>query len=230
MRLFVHHLPIHFISASKWGNQSGNLFDDLPYQYDHIFQGTGHGLVYGLPVSVTADWINRYFSEGQPLPGRSITWIVENTHQLKKSLQSTFEFLEAAGGLVRQQDQWLMIYRLGVWDFPKGKIETQEKPKVAASREVWEECGVPCQPIRKIGKTWHTYAFQGKPVLKLTHWFEMTCAEPHTLKPQVEEDITEVAWCTESQTSSHLKTSYPSIQWIWAKYQQIKALNKEDNR
>ena len=51
----------------------------------------------------------------------------------------------------------MLIKRLGLWDFPKGKIEKGEKKKVAAVREVEEECGVKTALGDLITETLHVY-------------------------------------------------------------------------
>ena len=54
-----------------------------------------------------------------------------------------FPVVEAAGGLVRHQDQRLLfIFRNNKWDLPKGRIEKREQVREAAIREVQEETGV----------------------------------------------------------------------------------------
>ena len=51
--------------------------------------------------------------------------------------------INAGGGLVADKDgNWLMIYRNGTWDLPKGMQEEGEDIAVTAVREVAEESGV----------------------------------------------------------------------------------------
>lgn len=56
------------------------------------------------------------------------------------------------------------------WQFPQGGIDTGERPKAAALRELWEETGIRSDHIRYLGKTkgWLTYdyptAFRGRKV------------------------------------------------------------------
>ena len=53
------------------------------------------------------------------------------------------ETLIAAGGwVVNEFNEVLWIFRLGFWDLPKGKVETNENIKECAIREVIEECGL----------------------------------------------------------------------------------------
>ena len=57
---------------------------------------------------------------------------------------------------------------------PKAKLKKDEKVKVAAVREVEEECGIKVSKLGdKICKTYHAYINKGEVVLKKTHWFSM---------------------------------------------------------
>ena len=59
-------------------------------------------------------------------------------HSLKK-----FKVIKAAGGVVQNsQNKYLLIFRRGKWDLPKGKIDKGETIKNAATREVMEETGL----------------------------------------------------------------------------------------
>ena len=56
---------------------------------------------------------------------------------LRHALRSCFMNLEAGGGVVRNaQGAFLVIFRNGKWDLPKGKLEAGESFEVAALREV----------------------------------------------------------------------------------------------
>ena len=70
----------------------------------------------------------------------------------------------AAGGVVENSKQQLLfIYRNGIWDLPKGKIEFKEDKRVAAIREVEEECGLKDPKITgDLPSTYHTYERNGK--------------------------------------------------------------------
>ena len=62
-----------------------------------------------------------------------------------KSIENWFanyEFIDAAGGLVENNGKFLWIFRNGIWDLPKGKVEINENFKSAGIREVQEECGL----------------------------------------------------------------------------------------
>ena len=62
---------------------------------------------------------------------------------LQDSFRSCFKYLKAGGGLVfNQNGEFLAIYRNGVWDLPKGKMEKGEDFEQTALREVEEETGL----------------------------------------------------------------------------------------
>jgi 8-oxo-dGTP pyrophosphatase MutT (NUDIX family) len=135
---------------------------------------------------------------------------------LSELFLSMFTIIDAAGGLVRNdKGQWLFIYRNGKWDLPKGKIEKGEKIKVAATREVEEECGISkLKIVKELPPTYHIYSLEDKTVLKRTYWFEMTCADTSLLVPQTEEGITDVKWFNMEEVRQALKNTYGSIKEV----------------
>ena len=140
----------------------------------------------------------------------------EDLEDLWNTWQSLFRVIEAAGGVVRNSnDEVLMIYRLEKWDLPKGKLEKNEAVEEAAVREVMEECGVP-EPrlVRRLKDTYHTYRIKEEPVLKRTYWYEMSFEYVPKPTPQLEEDITRVMWCDHTTMSDNLKNTYGNIKDI----------------
>jgi len=120
--------------------------------------------------------------------------------------------IDAAGGIVVQEDKLLCIKRFGKWDLPKGKLEKGESTEMAALREVEEECGVNQLQLNKfIATTYHTYAFQGKRALKNSHWYEMQTQFNGLLLPQTEEGITEVCWISRHDLEAVFENTYASI-------------------
>lgn len=109
---------------------------------------------------------------------------------------SAFKNIRAAGGyVINNQGELLVIKRRGVWDLPKGKIETGEESKAAAIREVEEECGVRGLTIESAPfSTFHIYREAGETIIKESIWFRMNCDYSGELIPQIEEGITEVVW------------------------------------
>jgi 8-oxo-dGTP pyrophosphatase MutT (NUDIX family) len=124
-----------------------------------------------------------------------------------------FKVIHAAGGLVRNhQGEILMIRRKGKWDLPKGKLDPGEKPAQAALREVAEETGVSDLVAGpKLLETFHVYTERKVRVLKCTHWFIMDSTGQSLLKPQLEEQISQVEWTPTGALSERLSQTYPNI-------------------
>ena len=127
-----------------------------------------------------------------------------------------FKLVHAAGGIVRDEEGGiLMIYRLGRWDFPKGKVEPDESWEEAALREVQEETGLHgLSLLQPSSNTYHTYTLRGIPVLKITHWYPMRAAK-QPLVPQTEEDIRQAEWVPRPDVDFRLKDSYLSLKTFW---------------
>ena len=125
-----------------------------------------------------------------------------------------FTLQEAAGGLVKNEHgEYLLIFRRGRWDLPKGKIDFDESPAEAALREVKEECGVENLELGSvISISFHTYSEKNKNILKKTHWFRMKSSEEEKLIPQLEEDIEKVEWMSENRIRTEVfQNTYNSI-------------------
>ena len=122
--------------------------------------------------------------------------------------------IEASDGLVmNEKNEYLVIFRKGKYDLPKGKMEFDETPEQAGIREVEEECGVTnLQIVSPLEKTFHTYMLKKKRILKKTNWFLMkTTAQK--LIPQLEEDIQKAEWMTEAQIKvTVFQNTYASIE------------------
>lgn len=163
------------------------------------------------------------------------TWLLANKskffyvhcHDVKaflKTIGKSVNLVEAAGGLVKNEyGKYLFIYRNDKWDLPKGKIEKDERIKEAAMREVEEECGIKVSKLgKKICKTYHSYIFKGEVVLKKTHWFKMQYKGQEKLKPQKEENITDVRWFKKGHIAPIIANTFPSIMDVLVKQQLIK--------
>ncbi|QCR21727.1 NUDIX hydrolase [Pontibacter sp. SGAir0037] len=151
---------------------------------------------------------------------KSLTLVADKKKQLIEYLKDQFKIVKAAGGLVVKDGKILMIYRLGVWDLPKGKLEKKEKVKEGALREVEEECNIKVEVLDKLPKTWHSYAFKGKKILKKTSWFLMNCTDDSLMKPQAEEFIEKVCWMTPEEAIEVLPEAYTSIAFVMRHYLQ----------
>jgi 8-oxo-dGTP pyrophosphatase MutT (NUDIX family) len=137
---------------------------------------------------------------------------------LANAIKEQYKIIEAAGGVVSKGDRILLIHRLGKWDFPKGKLDKNEKFKEAAVREVEEECNIKVKLGEKICSTWHTYTQNRNRILKQTKWYAMTCLDDRLMHPQAEEDIDQILWADRLQAESLVATSYRSIQFVFRQY------------
>lgn len=159
-------------------------------------------------------YILRYIDtlENQQNRYKSIIIRTDELERLWEEFRSYYKIMEAAGGVVRnEKGEVLGIYRSGVWDLPKGKIEKGETEGEAAIREIQEETGLNEVDLGdKITTTYHTYKNRkGNRVLKVSHWFHMTTTETE-LTPQVEEDIEKAEWLS----LENLKNQTPIYQNI----------------
>jgi len=129
-------------------------------------------------------------------------------------------FIEAGGGLVQNDfGEYLLIFRAGKWDLPKGRQEDGEALGLTAVRETKEECGLTqLSPGRFITCTRHSYWQEDMLVFKRTHWYHMLVSGRPPLCPQAEENITQCCWCCIEEVQVKLKeSSYPSIRWLFHK-------------
>ena len=128
--------------------------------------------------------------------------------------------IEASGGLVmNEKNEYLIIFRKGKYDLPKGKMDYDETPEECGIREVKEECGVDeIEIIRPLEKTFHTYMQDKKRMLKKTNWYLMK-APDQKLVPQADEYIHKAEWMTKEEIINvALKNTYASIGSLLRKY------------
>lgn len=108
--------------------------------------------------------------------------------------------LTAAGGVLFRESEGgraevLLIYRRGVWDLPKGKLEVGESVPECARREVSEEVGCELPEIvAGLPDSWHEYTEDGTDYGKTTHWYVMRVEAKGSLKPQKSEGIEKLEW------------------------------------
>lgn len=121
--------------------------------------------------------------------------------------------IKAAGGLVSNEEMhYLFIFRNGKWDLPKGKLDNGETFRLAAVREVEEECGIQINGLgRKICNTYHIYEMNKERVLKKTAWYRMKAVNQNNLVPQLEEGITDVRWLAPGDFMMVRQNTYPLI-------------------
>ena len=130
-------------------------------------------------------------------------------------IKKKFSIVKAAGGIVDKEGLTLLIFRLGKWDLPKGKLEQNESITVCALREVEEECGISKLTIvKELPITYHSYRQAGKNVLKVTYWFLMNCTDESSLVPQTEESIELAEWKNEKAVQIALENTYQNIKLL----------------
>lgn len=146
---------------------------------------------------------------------------------LLEQFKEDFELVEAAGGLVFNEDgDMLLIFRRGSWDLPKGKMDPGEDPYVTALREVAEETGL--RNLKITGKqnfddleqegTYHIYQQNGSNILKLTHWYEMSGSKKDELIPEEREGIERVKWIPVAFLPGYLDNSFLSVKDLAFRY------------
>jgi len=102
-----------------------------------------------------------------------------------KPVRTTEIFHESAGALVMVDGRCLVLRRDHEWVFPKGHLESGERPEDAAVREVREETGLDIRIVRPLGTT--RYGFDGpgnRSNRKRVHWF-LARVLGGTLRPEL---------------------------------------------
>jgi ADP-ribose pyrophosphatase YjhB (NUDIX family) len=145
--------------------------------------------------------------------GGDLIFICKDVNTSFEEIKKQFKYIEAAGGLIRQNQNYLFIYRLGKWDLPKGKLDEGETPAQAAIRECEEECGITqLEIIEQLPSTYHIYYYKNRYALKQTYWYLMKSSHNATLVPQTSENIEKVEWLDESAVKNTVvKNTYPSV-------------------
>ncbi|HWR33349.1 MAG TPA: NUDIX domain-containing protein, partial [Chitinophagaceae bacterium] len=139
-----------------------------------------------------------------------------NLQELKKAFFKKFTFIKAAGGLVlNEKNEILIIFRRGKWDLPKGKLDKGEELEDCAVREVEEETGLQnVQLISPLTVTFHTYHEGARFILKESHWYKMKVKGVQKLVPQTSEDISEIKWVAPANLEMFLNNTFPSVREV----------------
>ena len=145
--------------------------------------------------------------------GPDLILITKNTDSLFEEIKKQFKYIEAAGGLIEQNNKYLFIYRLKKWDLPKGKIDPGENSRQAAIRECQEECAISgLEIVKELPSTYHIYQYKTGFALKTTYWFLMNTTFLGPLIPQTEEYIEKAEWLDENQIKQDvIPNTYSSI-------------------
>jgi len=144
---------------------------------------------------------------------KSVTLINYRLEDFIDFFKRTHYYIEAAGGFIEKENEFLFIHRHGRWDLPKGKLEKNETIENAAIRECEEECSIRELEIKKkLSSTFHIYPYKKSYALKQSYWFYMETGYDKPLIPQTEESIDQVKWFTRQQINSVIiKDTYYTI-------------------
>jgi L-threonylcarbamoyladenylate synthase len=143
-----------------------------------------------------------------------------------RSLFKDFIFIEAAGGIVQDKNEFLFIKRNGFWDIPKGKLDIGESFEIAAEREIQEECGLSYLSLNEfICSTFHTYFFKNQWYLKETKWYHFELDGKRETKCQVEEGITETKWVNHDNFSFIENQTFNSIKYVVKSFENLMNTN-----
>jgi len=210
MKLFVNNRPIEIIDRTEFDPQK--IYTTV---FDHRVGVTSESLIGDVLIKGATlfqiDSLLNLLELKKIKRMNSVTLLVKDREEAITYVKDHYRTIKAAGGIVVKGDKILMIYRLGRWDLPKGKIEKKEKTSVAAIREVEEECNIKVSMLYKLCTTWHTYSQQDRKMLKKTNWYVMQCLEDGKMRPQGEEGITDLRWMNRAEVREALKNSYNSI-------------------
>ena len=221
MTIFINEFILKIISQKKVQTLSTTEFDHLiDAQLEAIKPENLEGHV--MIINILPPTVARLFTiiKTTELPHlHSVTLISENKDLIEELIKSQYKVLKAAGGIVKnKENKILMMFRLKKWDLPKGKLDKGESSKVAAIREVEEECNVKAKLGKKVCTTFHTYTYKNIDILKQTKWYTMDLLDDSNMKPQAEENIEKLAWMDKKQSNSALLNSYSSIRYVLKQY------------
>ncbi len=204
-KIYINGTPLFFISTKDFKSLEleGNNFIKMRYVGKKKFL---HNYIDLLEKNTSFDAVVLHFNDLKKL------W---------SDFKEIFKIMKAAGGVVENDEgKVLMIYRLGHWDLPKGKIEKKETKKEAAVREVQEETGVQNIDLQDfIHTTYHTYIDRkDRRVLKYTYWYKMKTSDSN-LVPQTEEAIEKAEFVDLKAFFSSPKKIYGNILDVLNEYQ-----------
>ena len=218
MRIYIKDTPLRIKRLEKEGNRAQYdviveaddfLINDRLFKGNTLILNANRGLI----KSVLFILHNKKL--------KNLTSVTITTDMYEESvnyIKSKFKIIRAAGGLVYREGKVLMIYRLGKWDLPKGKIEKKESVSEGALREVEEECNVKVSLQAKICTTWHTYTKGEQSILKKTVWYHMDCLDDSNMKPQLDEGIEEVKWMNKKELDVAFFNAFESIRHVYGKF------------
>ena len=177
------------------------------------FQQSGNQLIVNtadLNTELLNERIKNFIQQND---GQDLILITKDVNLLFEEIKKQFKYIEAAGGLIEQNNKYLFIYRLKKWDLPKGKIDKGENPQQAAIRECEEECAITnLEIIKELPSTYHIYQYKTGFALKTTYWFLMKTTFSGQLIPQTSEYIEKAEWLDETRIKQNvIPNTYSSV-------------------
>lgn len=228
MIVFIHDRPIRLVgpkAASQLINSASTALPDHKAftDYDQIVDARldvlkadalhGHLLVLNA-TPATVEKLLALFQKADASRLLSVTLGCLNKDSCEVAIKKPFKIIKAAGGVIMRANQQLLMFRRGVWDLPKGKLEDGESSRQGAAREVEEETGIRVSVGERICTTWHTYSLNGSPILKRTKWYRMEVLDDSRMAPQEDEGIEKLAWLNHRETQLALTNSFSSIRYV----------------
>jgi 8-oxo-dGTP pyrophosphatase MutT (NUDIX family) len=230
MVIFIDDKLVRIVSKKEFKDLHEQDFDtvlDARLEQLNVKKLNGHVVILNAS-SMTIDKFFKLIQNNEKVDYQSVMLVVESVDNAEAQIRNFYKVVKAAGGVVYNADQKiLLMYRLGKWDFPKGKRDDGEKSKQTAVREVEEECGIKVKLGQKLCTTWHTYAMGNNKILKRTKWYRMECLDDSAMKPQTEEGIEELCWMNEKEIQKALMNSYSSIRFVFDQTQKENASKAE---
>lgn len=136
----------------------------------------------------------------------------ENVEALYNAFKKKFKLVLAAGGLVHDGNEVLLIFRRGKWDLPKGKLDEHEDLEACAVREIKEETGLNSIKLEgMLCTTYHTYHERSEYILKESHWYLIQGNMQEPFVPQLDEDIEKCEWVSMEKLAPYMENTFPSI-------------------
>lgn len=222
MIVFINDRPIRLVGP-KAAAQLTNSAHPAIVDYDQILDARlealkaeslhGHLLV----LNATPATVSKLLSLLQKTDAGellSVTLGCLDKESCEDAIKKPFKVIKAGGGVVGRGDKQLLMFRRGVWDLPKGKLDDGESSRQGAAREVFEETGVRVSVGERICTTWHTYNLNGNRILKRTKWYQMSVVDDSRMAPQAEEGIEKLAWLDGKETKLALTNSFSSIRYV----------------
>ncbi|WP_420150331.1 NUDIX hydrolase [Spirosoma sp.] len=222
MIVFINDCPIRLIgpkAAAQLTKRTGQTFTDYDQIVDARLESLKQDFLHGhlLILNSNPATVSRLLTLLQKANVSqllSITLGCQNKEDCEAAIKKPFKVIKAAGGVVFKDNKMLLMFRRGVWDLPKGKLDDGESSRQGAAREVQEETGVRVSVGERICTTWHTYNLNGNRILKRTKWYRMGVLDDSRMTPQFDEDIEKLAWLDQRETQLALTNSFSSIRYV----------------